>query len=243
MAHMVLAKAVELSDADHGKLQRLLRALTTLSDRAIGVLSSERKSGSMVAWRRVQPRTALEHAWGVNEVDRLRTMKMFVEDIITSDLDHPAHNHLRLTVVCTPRQAIVAAARVASNVAHIVHPDLPSNTEPSHIRCPFVARSLPIPPSGPEDRSVHDNVLTRHSRPIAGTRQDCEREGHTQRGHGVRAFISEPNANAIHLAWTRTEQKHDSEINSDNGSNAEPAHTEAPFIVTVPPPRAHPDEI
>jgi hypothetical protein len=97
MAHMVLAKAVELSDADHGKLQRLLRALTTLSDRAIGVLSSERKSGSMVAWRRVLPRTALEHAWGVNEVDRLRTMKMFVEDIITSDLDHPVHNHLRLS--------------------------------------------------------------------------------------------------------------------------------------------------
>ena len=97
MAHMVLAKAVELSDADHGKLQRLLRALTTLSDRAIGVLSSERKSGSMVAWRRVLPRTALEHAWGVNEVDRLRTMKMFVEDIITSDLDHPAHNHLGLS--------------------------------------------------------------------------------------------------------------------------------------------------
>lgn len=63
------------------------------------------------------------------------------------------------------------------------------------------------------------------------------------REHGARAFISEPNTNAIHHAWARTEQKHDSETNSGNGSNAEPAHTEAPSIVAVPPLRAHPDEI
>ncbi|KAH0182964.1 hypothetical protein KCU99_g9957, partial [Aureobasidium melanogenum] len=97
MAHTILAKAVELPAADHRKLQRLLQALTLLSDQAIGVIPSERKSGSIIAWKRFLPRTALEHAWGVNEVDRLRTMKMFVEAIIASDLDHPVHKHFKLS--------------------------------------------------------------------------------------------------------------------------------------------------
>ncbi|KAG9765702.1 hypothetical protein KCU73_g304, partial [Aureobasidium melanogenum] len=97
MAHTILAKAIELSDADHRKLQRLLQALITLSDQAIGVLRSERKSGSMVAWKRLLPRTALEHAWGVNEADRLRTMKMLVEGIIASELEHPEHKHFDMS--------------------------------------------------------------------------------------------------------------------------------------------------
>jgi predicted short-subunit dehydrogenase-like oxidoreductase (DUF2520 family) len=96
MAHTILAKAVELPDTDHRKLQRLLQALTSLSDQAIGVVPSERGSGKIVAWKRFLPRTALEHCWGVNELDRLRTMKMFVEGIITSELDHPVHKFFRL---------------------------------------------------------------------------------------------------------------------------------------------------
>ena len=97
MAHGILAKAIELSDADHRRLQRLLQALITLSDQAIGVLRSERKSGSIVAWKRLLPRTALEHAWGVNEADRLRTMKMLVEGIIASELEHPEHKHFDMS--------------------------------------------------------------------------------------------------------------------------------------------------
>jgi hypothetical protein len=97
MAHTILAKAVELPDTDHRKLQRLLQALTSLSDQAIGVVPSERGSGRIVAWKRFLPRTALEHSWGVNELDRLRTMKMFVERIITSELDHPVHRVFRLS--------------------------------------------------------------------------------------------------------------------------------------------------
>ena len=97
MAHTILAKAIELSDADRRKLQRLLQALITLSDQAIGVLRSERKSGSIVAWKRLLPRTALEHAWGVNEADRLRTMKMLVEGIIASELEHPEHKHFDMS--------------------------------------------------------------------------------------------------------------------------------------------------
>jgi hypothetical protein len=89
MAHTILAKAVESPDTEHRKLQRLLQALTSLSDQAIGVVPS--------AWKRFLPRTALEHSWGVNELDRLRTMKMFVEGIIASELDHPVHKFLRLS--------------------------------------------------------------------------------------------------------------------------------------------------
>jgi hypothetical protein len=97
MAHTILAKAVELPDTDHRKLQRLLQALTWLSDQAIGMVPSERGSGRIVAWKRFLPRTALEHSWGVNELDRLRTIKMFVERIITSELDHPVHKFFRLS--------------------------------------------------------------------------------------------------------------------------------------------------
>jgi hypothetical protein len=97
MAHTILAKAVVLPDTDHRKLQRLLQALTSLSDQAIGVVPSERGSGSIVAWKRYLPRTALRHSWGVNQLDRLRTMKMFVERIITSEMDHPVHKFFRLS--------------------------------------------------------------------------------------------------------------------------------------------------
>jgi hypothetical protein len=97
MAHTILAKAVELSDADHRKSQRLLQTLTLLSDQAIGVVPSESKNGSIVTWKRFLPRTALEHAWGVNELDRLRIMKMFVEGIIASEFDHPVHRFLKLS--------------------------------------------------------------------------------------------------------------------------------------------------
>lgn len=61
------------------------------------MVPSERESGKIVAWKRFLPRTALEHCWGVNELDRLRTMKMFVEGIITSELDHPVHKFFRLS--------------------------------------------------------------------------------------------------------------------------------------------------
>jgi hypothetical protein len=97
MAHTILAKAVELPDTDHRKLQRMLQELTSLSDQAVGVVPSECGSGSIVAWKRFLPRTALEHSWGVNQLDRLRTMKMFVERIITSELDHPVHKFFRLS--------------------------------------------------------------------------------------------------------------------------------------------------
>jgi hypothetical protein len=97
MAHTILAKAVELPSTDHRKLQRLLQALTSLSDQAIGVVPSERGSGRIVAWKRFLPRTALEHCWGVNQLDRLRTIKMFVERIITSKMDHPVHKFFRLS--------------------------------------------------------------------------------------------------------------------------------------------------
>ncbi|TIA28668.1 hypothetical protein D6C78_10632 [Aureobasidium pullulans] len=97
MAHTILAKAFELSDTDHRKSQRLLQTLTLLSDQAIGVVPSESKNGSIVTWKRFLPRTALEHAWGVNELDRLRIMKMFVEGIIASEFNHPVHRFLKLS--------------------------------------------------------------------------------------------------------------------------------------------------
>lgn len=102
MAHTILAKALELSDGGHKRMQRLLQALTSLSDQATGVMPSERDMGSIIAWRRNLPRPALEsldHGWrGHDELDRLRIIKTFVEKIIACDVNHPAHKRFGLNI-------------------------------------------------------------------------------------------------------------------------------------------------
>lgn len=101
MAHTILAKATELSDGEHKRMQRLLQALTSLSDQATGMMPSERDMGSIIAWKRNLPRPALEylgHSWrDHDELDRLRIIKTFVEKIIACDVDRSAHKRFGLS--------------------------------------------------------------------------------------------------------------------------------------------------
>lgn len=99
MAHTILAKAIGLADSEQRKMQHLMQALTLLSDQAIGVIPSERGIGSIIARKRILPRTALEYGWrDHHEVDRLRIMKTFVEKIIACDVHHPPHRRFELSI-------------------------------------------------------------------------------------------------------------------------------------------------
>lgn len=48
MAHTILAKAIELSDGEHRRMQHLLDTITSLSNQATGVVASERDGGCIV---------------------------------------------------------------------------------------------------------------------------------------------------------------------------------------------------
>lgn len=107
MSHTILAKAIELSDSEHRRMQHLLNTITSLSNQATGVVASERDSRCIIVRKHFLPRTALYYdCRGYCKVDRLSSMESFVEKIIACDIDHPAHRRLALSAYQVEESAL-----------------------------------------------------------------------------------------------------------------------------------------